>query len=672
MRRVGLFLSILLLFAGTVERGVGQTQTYPKRLKRSESFLGIHFDFHAGDDCKEIGKYVSREMVEYIIDTVKPDYVQCDCKGHPGVSSYMTKVGHQAPGFVLDPLRIWREATAERGVALYVHYSGVWDEKAVQAHPDWACVNNKGEASKQKTSVFGPYVDQLLIRQLKELADEYGIDGVWVDGDCWAVESDYSPRALEAFKAKTGIAEAPKSPEDPHWFEFLECQREGYRSYLNHYVTELHAHRPEFQIASNWSFTSFMPEAVSVPVDFLSGDYLWRNSVNSARFEGRVMAQQGKPWDLMAWSFTWTDQLYSTKSVPQLQQEAAIILALGGGFQAYSPQKRDGSIRRWQMRVMAEVAQFCRARQELCHKAELVPQIGLILSTSAFYRESPKPFAGWTEEVSGIKGILQCLLDGQHVVDVVMEHHLRQRARQYPLLIYPEWSYIDPEFKALLLEYVASGGRLLVIGPRAAKLFEKELGVTCEGEPQRRVNGLAYGGFLAGINSEYQPVQLGPGVRPFGEIYENNDFFGEPAVAASIADYGQGQIAAVYLNLGERYMNLATTVSRDFLSALVRELFPSPLVEVTGSHNVDVTVSRKEGRLLINLVNTAGLHSDSRVSVFDQIPAVGPLTVSVRQASKPKAVSLMPSGMKLQFHFRDGKLTLTVPRLEIHEVVALE
>jgi len=36
----------------------------PPRLKRSESFLGIHFDFHAGDDCMDIGKRVDHEMVE--------------------------------------------------------------------------------------------------------------------------------------------------------------------------------------------------------------------------------------------------------------------------------------------------------------------------------------------------------------------------------------------------------------------------------------------------------------------------------------------------------------------------------------------------------------------------------------------------------------------------------
>ena len=105
------------------------------RLKRSEAFLGIHFDFHAGRDCTEIGKNTTREMIEGILDQVRPDYLQIDCKGHAGFSSYPTKVGNPAPGFVGDPLRLWREVTAERGVSLYMHYSGVWDSEAVRQHP---------------------------------------------------------------------------------------------------------------------------------------------------------------------------------------------------------------------------------------------------------------------------------------------------------------------------------------------------------------------------------------------------------------------------------------------------------------------------------------------------------------------------------------------------------
>jgi hypothetical protein len=43
-----------------------------------------------------------------------------------------------------DPLRLWRQVTAERGVALYLHYSGVWDCAPLNSHPAWAARNADG------------------------------------------------------------------------------------------------------------------------------------------------------------------------------------------------------------------------------------------------------------------------------------------------------------------------------------------------------------------------------------------------------------------------------------------------------------------------------------------------------------------------------------------------
>lgn len=115
------------------------------RMTRAEAFLGIHFDFHAGDDCDRVGARTTPEMVQTVIDKVQPDYLQIDCKGHRGYSSYPTKVGQPAPGFVGDPLRIWREVTRQRGIPLFMHYSGVWDDHAVATHPPWAAVKANGQ-----------------------------------------------------------------------------------------------------------------------------------------------------------------------------------------------------------------------------------------------------------------------------------------------------------------------------------------------------------------------------------------------------------------------------------------------------------------------------------------------------------------------------------------------
>ena len=95
--RTALGFVVMATLAGLAEMNAADTSDSPRRLKRPESFLGIHFDFHAGADCTEVGKNMTPEMVAASVDKVQPDYVQIDCKGHPGYSSYPTKVGNPAP-----------------------------------------------------------------------------------------------------------------------------------------------------------------------------------------------------------------------------------------------------------------------------------------------------------------------------------------------------------------------------------------------------------------------------------------------------------------------------------------------------------------------------------------------------------------------------------------------
>jgi lysophospholipase L1-like esterase len=651
-------------------RASDQPATLPKRLKRAESFLGIHYDFHAGPDCDAIGKNTTREMIENIVNQVHPDYIQIDCKGHPGLSSYPTKVGNQAPGFVGDSLRLWRQVTSEHGVALYMHYSGVWDSEAIRRHPDWGVVNADGKANERATSRFSPYADQLLIPQLRELAGEYGVDGAWVDGDCWASVPDYSEPALHAFRKATGIESVPRKPGDPHWFEFLQFHREAFRNYLRHYIAEVKKTHPDFQLCSNWAFTDHMPEPVSAPVDFLSGDYSPDDSVNSARLSGRYLTRQGVPWDLMAWSFSRQKSRdgRNQKRAIQLQREAAVVLALGGGFQAYFKQKRDGSVYEERVPVMAEVAKFCRARQAICHRATPVPQVAVLFSTAAHYRKSNGLFA---RDLARINGALQALLEGQQSVEIQGEHHVRGRMADYPLIVVPEWEYLELQFKEELTAYVKGGGNLLLIGPGTVAMFETELGVTLEGEPRPATDcRLVYSAELAAVHGQMQPVKLGPKCKPFGQLRNTNEADASPLPAASISEYGRGKIAAVYFTFGQGYVNARTALMRQFLNDLARQLFPKPIVEVKGSHDVDVIVNRVAGKLAVNLVNTAGPHQ--REPILDSIPPIGPLDVTIRQAARPTEILLEPAGTPLHFEYHDGEIYLIVPRVDIHEVIVVE
>jgi alpha-L-fucosidase len=641
--------------------------TGPKRLPRADSFLGIHFDFHAGTDCTEIGKNTTREMIEGVIDLVRPDYIQIDCKGHPGLSSYPTKVGNRAPGFLGDPLRLWRQVTAERGVALYMHYSGVWDSEAIRLHPDWGAANADGKTNGNATSFFGPYDEKLLIPQLRELAGDYGVDGAWVDGECWASVPDFGEAALKAFREATGIADVPRKAGDPHRFEFLQFHREAFRNHLRRYIAEVKKTNPGFQICSNWAFTDHMPEPVSAPVDWISGDYSPQDSVNSARFSARYLARQGKSWDLMAWSFTTVPGKDggNEKTAVQLEREAAAVLSLGGGFQAYFQQRRDGSVRLERMPVMAEVAGFCRARQAACHGAVPVPQVAVLYSTADHYRRSDGLFP---RDLSEIQGTLQALLESQWSVEVLGEHGIAGRMAEYGLIVVPECRFLEPAFKAELLAYATGGGSLLLIGPPSAQMFRTEVGVAL-GEALQEPVFISHGGAVAAIQGRAVAARPEAKAEPFGRLQAGKEAGAPSWPAASIASLGKGKIAATYFPFSRGYLAGRPAPARAFLDDLARRLFPKPIVEVKGSPDVDVAVSRIGGRLAVNLVNTAGPHAAA--PIIDSIPPVGPLEVKIRVGEKPAAIVLEPGGGTLPFEYSDGEARVELPRLEIHAVLVV-
>ena len=129
---------------------------------RRDCFLGLHFDFHAMEgEC--VGSIIDTESIGMMLDATCPDMIQVDTKGHPGISSYMTKAGVQAEYMNMDVLRVWRELTAQRGIRLYAHHSGLYDQAQAVLHPEWAVVSADGIVSKEFMSPFSPYVDEVLI-----------------------------------------------------------------------------------------------------------------------------------------------------------------------------------------------------------------------------------------------------------------------------------------------------------------------------------------------------------------------------------------------------------------------------------------------------------------------------------------------------------------------------
>ena len=360
----------------------------------------------------------------------------------------------------------------------------------------------------------------------------------------------------------------------------------------------------------------------------------------------------------------------SVKSSVQLEQEAAQIMAMGGGVQFYFQQNRDLSLKPWLATTLSEIAIFCRARQQFVHKAKAIPQIALLFPTASYQKNGSRPYSNGTEN---LQGALNLVLDGQQSVEILMEHHLHGKMNQYPLIIIPECDYLESSFLEELKKYAADGGNLLIIGAETAKLFEKELGIKSLVKSDEEQAFIATSDKIGAIRSSIAKVELVPGVTSVSNFYNGSDFRDKgKSISSSVNKFGKGKVAGVYFNAGSAYLEYKTPVLRDFIGNQITELFPDPLVKVSGSHLVHVTANLLNGRMFVNLINVAGEHTNQTAIGYDEIPALKDLIVSIRTPKKPAKIVLQPEGKELEFDFQNGVSNVIVHELSIHSILEIK
>ncbi len=667
-------------------------------IKRKDSFFGLHFDFHAQPKYGVQGVNLKEEDIRELCRIIKPDFIQIDCKGHPGWASYPSKLGNAMPEFAQDTLALWRRVTKEEGVALYMHYSGIFEIKYCAEHPEANVMNADGSINKSTVRPDGDYVDDLLIPQLSELAENYDIDGVWVDGDCWRAKADFHPETLAKFEKEMGIdlkGEIPAAPGDPYYEEYREYNRELFRRYLRHYVDVLHERFPHLQIASNWAFSDHMPEKVTANVDFLSGDLNPSNSFNSARYAARALAQQNYPWDLMSWNFRTNIGQYGAvvaKHPKQIMQEAAAVISLGGAYQNYLMQYFDGSPNMTDIRNLTSLAEFARERKPFCFRGTPIHQAALLLSTYDRYRETPSLYSRTGFE--RVMGMSALLCDIGQSLEIICEHTLEETINEYEMIVIPElYTGLAPETIESLLAYAKRGGKLVVVGRKTCEIFADAgapytIKACAEyfGEGEKAYDNGGDTGH-AGIESKkHKPYYFTSDEKTFGiafspckicadggkaEAFISEALLGERENLAVTIPYGDGSVTAIGFDVGSQYLSAMQYMQRDLMKKITAELY-SPKVRVESVCGIlEVTALQKDGKLFVQLVNGGGAHPYLSCATDDYIPPVLDIELSIALDKQPNQLILQPENKVLDFEYRDGRAYVRIDRVDIHSIIEI-
>lgn len=661
-------------------------------------YFGLHYDLHAKETDTELGMRCSPKELIPMLRLMGADFVQTDCKGHPGYTSWFSRVPNASvpPKLRKDAMKQWREATRQLGLPLHCHYSGIWDKAAGAKHPAWSIIDSKGRLAGsppqgqnagaptgEKMCPRGGYLEGLMIPQMKELIDRYGVDGFWIDGDLWAVEPCYCLRCRAAYNKATGRRKPPMKESDPDWPLWWNFTRESFNDFVTRYCDAVHAHKAGVLVCSNWLQTFRDPGEPKVPTDWISGDNPWVNGLDGSRCEARFLSTRGKHWDIMLWNFYCSHDMgkpespWTPKPPQMLMQEAAVLLAFGGSVQLYesSTGLRDGRLVEGRVRRMAEVGRFVKKRRALCQGSETIPQIAVLHSETHLRQTARVKSLMWGTDIQPVQGAVYALLENHYGVDVLDEWALLPRLHEFPAVFVPERHALSDEMVDKLKKYVREGGKLLVTGAESFGRF-----------------GSAFLGVSAG-KLERDATYYVPAADASTPLFSKSwrlvkpttaktlSFLGRTALtdsellahpAATLNRVGRGAVAYIPADVCRDFEHNRYPLVRAFIGEVTRALVGKMPITVQAPLCVDVALRRKGEHTIIHLVNRAsGIPNQPNNGPSDEIPEVGPITITLKASRSPASVTAAWKGSKPHWTHRGSNLAITLPSIRIHEAIVI-
>ncbi|NLX42558.1 MAG: hypothetical protein GXY79_03665, partial [Chloroflexi bacterium] len=288
------------------------------------------------------------------------------------------------------------------------------------------------------------------------------------------------------------------------------------------------------------------------------------------------------------------------------------------------------------------------------------------------------------------------------------EQTLAKRLDEYKAVILPDQRYLSPDLVEALPGWVERGGVLLATG-LTGTLDDTyaDMGQFALGD----LLGLRYEGtydqphaYIAVTDERLQAGTLNMPhlaettfalARPVAEdvqvlanlhkIYLRSDgrfllrwspvgeYSGYPAITARRV--GKGWAAYIAGDPFRAYQVKNQWNLKHVVANLLGLLIEQPLVQVDAPAWVEVTLMRQEaeGRTLVHLVNQHGNRPvDRNYYCLEQPLPVRDITVRLRCASQPSRVTLEPEGIEPVWEYQEGVLTVRVPQVVIHTIIAVE
>ena len=587
------------------------------------------------------------------------------------------------------------------------------------AHPDWIAADARGEPVRHwanrdlwVTCALGPYNFEFMNDVHREIVSVYKVDGIFANR--WAPQSEcFCTHCQQNFRQASG-RELPGTtdPRDPLRRQYLDWRVARLTDLWKHWDATVRAANPEARFIPNGP-PSMKTAGELAPIQF--ADYQARRGVTPPWQNGRrakeyrsVMGRRpiGGIFSVgLEEAYRWKD---SVQSEPEIRLWVAEATA--HGMRPWVT-KFSGVIydRRWLPMVERIYDWHYRHERYLRNDASLARVALLYSEQTATYHAGVAP---GDRAADHVLGMYHALIEARVPFDMVHEAFLTpERLDRFKLLILADAAALSDAQCAAIREFVQRGGS--VVATFASSLFD-ELGARRGDFGLADLFGVSFAGRIDGpmqnsylsldadasgtrhpvldgledtpriINGVFRlqvrpardfpsPVTLIPTYPdlPMEDVY--------PRVPKTdvreiyLQERGRSRIAYIPWDIDRTYWDVMCVDHGRLLRNVVAwALNEPPVLEVTGRGVLDVAVWRQKQSLTVHLVNLT--NPMMMKGPLREVIPVGPLTVRVRMpdAARAKEARLLTAGVRAGVRESNGSLTLTVPSVEVHEVIAFD
>jgi len=589
------------------------------------------------------------------------------------------------------------------------------------AHPDWISTTATGEPRRHWanpelwiTCALGPYNFEFMDQVHREIVSKYKVDGIFTNrwapqgGDCYCVHCQQN------FKTATG-RELPRTADrsDPARRAFIEWRIARLIELWKKWDATVRAARPEARFIPNGP--PDMKSATEL-ADIQFADYQARRGLMPPWANGRrakeYRAVMGRK-PIGGIFSVGLEEPYRWKDSVQSEPEIRLWVAEGtaNGMRPWVT-KFSGVLydRRWLSTVERIYDWHFRHEKYLRNEAPLA-RVALVDSeqTETFHTG----VAQGDRAADHVLGMYHALVESRVPFEVVHEALLTaERLAPFKLLILADAAALSSSQCQAIRDYVARGGS--VLATFATSLYD-ETGTRRSDFGLADLFGVSFTGRIDGpMQNSYLSLEADPATGRRHPILNGLDdtpriingvfrldvkpMMAFPSPVTLIPSYpdlpmedvyprvARTEIREVYLrDLGKsRVVYFPWDIDRTFWdvmcvdhlrllrNAIAWATNEPPPVEVDGPGVLDVTIWRQRQSMTVHLVNLTNPMM-MKGPLREAIP-VGPLRVRVRLpvGTTAKKIQLLTAGTSVTVQQRDGIVSLTVPTVEVHEVVAIE